>query len=398
MSVLTIKPKFLYPRSRQYYPIDLMSEKIVRALEKRNWEVPEISVEFCTYGSGEEKFKYVSEIKGKDFKMFFARSQGQLCQRWNDSAAIHEIWIPREQLEVFSDESGPRYYLYVGEDWEKEKEWFFDSVKVNSKLNGEPRRYLMYEGDKPGKVRSLNLIPDNDLGREYDPEGDEPRIISLKDLYQRFADYLEKNVLDYILSFPEKEPVAEVEQELIPYNGPWKLLYSLCDTIDRKRITEGKKDKESLQPENRHAYFGRKGRLVPVDLRISEELPEKADEGFIWTSPNCEGNIDLMPKHVRFNMGDSWFGSYIVTISPKYANDIYVVDFAKFEETRMRLFDEIAPRTTLNTDELKIAYAEYAKTFVPITEYKGGYKEPIVLIERELDFDEIAWISEERFK
>ena len=52
MSVLTTTPQFLYPYSRQF-PFDEVAEKIVRAIEKRNWKVPGITVEFDIYGSGE---------------------------------------------------------------------------------------------------------------------------------------------------------------------------------------------------------------------------------------------------------------------------------------------------------------------------------------------------------
>ena len=73
MTLLTVKPQFLYPRSRQF-PFDEIAENIVRALEKRNWNVPGIEVEFDTYGSGEAKYKYVKRITGKDFILYFMRS------------------------------------------------------------------------------------------------------------------------------------------------------------------------------------------------------------------------------------------------------------------------------------------------------------------------------------
>lgn len=66
MSVLTVKPKFLYPHSRQF-PFDEVAEKIVRELKKRNFDIPGIEVELDSYGSGEEKYIYVSMIKGADF-------------------------------------------------------------------------------------------------------------------------------------------------------------------------------------------------------------------------------------------------------------------------------------------------------------------------------------------
>lgn len=400
MSVLEVRAKFLYPHSRQYYPIDVAAEKIVRALEKRNFDVPGIEVKFDSYGSGEEKYKYVSDIfmKSQCIKMHFGRSQGKLCARWYDVGAVSEIFIPREQLRVYEDESGPTYYLYVGEKWEEDKEWFLDSIKAHAKLLGEPRKYLKYTGDVPGKRRSLNLITDNDCEREYDPEEGDPTIISLTDLYQRFGEFLEKNVLEHIEKFPEKEGIVE-ELLLIPYEGPWKTIYSLCNGSDRKRILMGKKDKNSLPPEWRHAHFGRNRRLLPSQIISSENLNEKVHDGFIWADPNPEAkNIEKMARDIRFYMSDGWLGMHIVTITLKYCNDVYVIDNARFEEERMRIFDEISPRDTLTPEEISKAYCERAKTFIPITEYKGGYKEPVVLIERELDFDEIEWVSEMSFK
>lgn len=221
MSVLTTKPKFLYPHSRQF-PFDETAEKIVRAIEKRNWKVPGITVKFHTYGSGEAKYQMVSYISGDNFKLFFCCIQGHLDGYWNDTAALHEVCIPKQILEVYGDESGPSYYLYVGKDWEAEKQWFMNSTKVNSKLNKEPRRYLRYTGNTY-KQRAKELVADNDLGREYEPKDDEPIRLNLNEIFKEFNEWLEENVLQYILNFPESdniEPPIKME-ELIPYNGPW---------------------------------------------------------------------------------------------------------------------------------------------------------------------------------
>ena len=46
----------------------------------------------------------------------------------------------------------------------------------------------------------------------------------------------------------------------------------------------------------------------------------------------------------------------------------------------------------LTDDELGRAYASRGETLVSISEYKGEYDEPIVLISRELEFEEIEWM------
>ena len=67
-----------------------------------------------------------------------------------------------------------------------------------------------------------------------------------------------------------------------------------------------------------------------------------------------------------------------------------MVDNAAYEETRQKLFEAIAPRERLTDQEYYDVLAARGATIVPIAEYKGNYKEPIVLIRRELDFDEIS--------
>ena len=395
MSVLTTTPQFLYPYSRQF-PFDEVAEKIVRAIEKRNWKVPGITIEFDIYGSGEAKYQKVRCITGDNFKLYFCRIQGCINGRWNDTAALHSICIPKQILEVYEDESGPSYYLYVGENWESDKEWFMNSIKGFSKLNKEPRRYLKYSGNTY-QQRPKELVADNDLDREYSPRGNEPVRINLEQKFNEFTAWLEEFVLGYILSFQEEkiiQPPTPME-ELIPYKGPWSTVYSICDWRDAERIKKGKENPSKLPIEERHAYIGNGHRLVPLDVHCKNRFPKIAYGGFIWCDVNQKQNVTQNSKlvyEVMSAMGSIWGGNHIVAINLKYANQVYVADNSKYEETRQQLFEAIAPRDRLTHEELGNAFASRGATIVPITEYKGNYKEPIVLINRELEFEEIEQI------
>jgi hypothetical protein len=217
--------KFLYP-SVQQFPFDSTCEQIVRELEKRNWQVPGINVEFREYGSGAQKFRVVSWIKSQDFGLWFCRGGYR---------NVTEIVIPKKELHVYKDESGPTFYLYVGDDYERDREKFMNGSKVDSKLNGEPKLYLKYEGgcdccatvsaafevgsflmamimgdvDKLARTthihpgcRSPLLVHTNDLGCEYDPEGDEPKLFRTAEVMAEFKQYLEEVVLKTIASHP----------------------------------------------------------------------------------------------------------------------------------------------------------------------------------------------------
>lgn len=184
-------------------------------------------------------------------------------------------------------------------------------------------------------------------------------------------------------------------EELIPYEGPWKTVFSICNQRDAERIKQGIVDPSQLAPRMRHAYIGSGHRLVPLDVKCEGRFPQIAYEGFIWCDTELKENITGDTKFaggVMLSMYSCFDDNYVVAIKLKYANEVYVADDAKFEDTRQQLFQDIAPRDRLTDDEVAIADAARGATIVPITEYKGGYKNPILLINRELDFDEIDYL------
>ena len=193
---------FLYPTSRKF-PVDEVCERIVRELEKRDWKVPDINVKFYSYGS----FQKVDTISGPNFKLWFCRAQRQLNLQYNDTAAVTELVIPQKELHIFEDESGPTYNIYVGKDWESDKEWFISSSKVNTKLNKQPRRHLHYSGSASTTkrytyqyTRPTYLVHDNDLGREFDLKIGDPKYFVTQDVMLEFKYWLEENVVAYILA------------------------------------------------------------------------------------------------------------------------------------------------------------------------------------------------------
>jgi hypothetical protein len=397
MSVLTTKPRFLYPRSREY-PFDKVAKKIVRALEKRNWKVPGITVKFDSYGSGEAKYQMVRQITGDNFKLYFSRNQGHL-DGWSDHAAIHSICIPKQILEVYEDGSDSNLYLYVGNNWEAEKRQFMNSTKVHSKMNREPKTYLKYSYHRHQQVK--DLVADNDQDREYDPEGKEPTSFELKSTFLNIAIWLVLFVLNSILIYPEAktiEPPIPME-ELIPYTGPWPTVFTLCGWEAAEKVKKGKQDPKQLPLEERYAFFGGR-RLVPMDVQCNNRFPEIAYEGFTW----CDVNQGITPNSKRDDISSdirwsiSSYDTNIVCIRLKYVNHVYVADQSAYDETREQLFEAIAPRERLTEAEYRNVLAARGATIVPITEYKGNYKNPILLISRELDFDEIEWIFDTKEK
>ena len=65
-----------YPTAKDY-PTDAVCEKIVRALEKHQWSVPSIDIEFHVIRSRTNIFSNVHTIKGETFNIWFNRVQGE---------------------------------------------------------------------------------------------------------------------------------------------------------------------------------------------------------------------------------------------------------------------------------------------------------------------------------
>lgn len=398
--------EFLYPFSRQY-PFDEVCEQIVRALEERNWEVPGITVGLDDYGSGDQKFRLVQYIRGRDFKIHFGRPQRLMPGgQWNDTAAVSDITIPMRELRVCEDESGPTFYLYVGGNWGRDREKFMTGWKVNSKLNGKRRTYLHYKGafhtDRGSYPASWHhqrrtyLVHTNDLGREYDPEGDEPRFFVTSEVMEEFRQYLEQTVLASIMSHPIPEEKIDILATPDPIAFPASIgpLFCFGDHHEAKQIKQGKADPEKLEPSDRYGLIGSGYRLMSPGTPNDDTVPKIAYEGFLWCAigeVTAETEIDSLEVPGRHRWSDR--EKFVIRVKPNRANGIYIADHTPYEKRRKEL-DEATPGRDRFTDEEVADFTRArARTIIPITEYQGEFEQPLVLICRELSFDEVEVVS-----
>lgn len=413
--------EFLYPTSRQY-PVDGACIMIVQALEARNFSVPGLKIEFQTYGSGAQKMRYVSTVEGEDFWIHFSRRQRPMPGgRWNDTAAVCDIVIPHKKLSVYEDESGPTLKIYVGTDWESDRKRFTHGALVNAKLNGEPRTYVRYSGccmcrgDRQhfhSGRRAPILLADNDLRREYDPEGDEPPYFQTSDVMDEFRRYL-LGVLAKILEYPQAQLEPHEQPASIPFPEGLGSLFCFAERDDADRIEVGQQNLSELALHERYGLSGGGYRLLALNVRNDGTVPEIAYEGFLWCGIGAVTSLDASGKEIPLPIKTleepghyrNDRERYVVRISPKLANDIYVADHAAYELRRQEIWKEIVERRDpdfllsqcrdrLTDAEVNDFLRARARTIVPIHEYKGGFVSPVVLIGRELDFDEVELVSD----
>ena len=344
MALFNLVPTFTYPTARDY-PVDEVAENIVRALEKRNWDVPGITVDFDIYGSGEKRYMKVATITGEDFIFNFDREQGMLDSLNEDKSALWRVVIADEDIWMYRY-GGPNYCL-----WSGNKE-----VSYRSDTN---KKYFVRE--------KRQRIPFPRLSRT-------PKKVGYDDVFDRFAKWLKEHVLDYILSYPEAEEIkpAFMPEELIPYSGPWEMLYYIdCTERTAEFILDCQKDIKGLSPEKRYTHIKREPMVNNLLFVLRDDLPS---EYFDYYTA-CE-----VSRKKAFD--DTWPWFYVIVIKPRYANGIYVVDREAFN----RLVEK---------DKCE-AELEMMKTMIPLSEYKGEYENPSVLFRREIDFDEIVLVEQKK--
>lgn len=373
--------QFKYPKSRQF-PFDEVCEQIVRALEARNWKVPGIKVEFNQWGTGDEKYRFASVINGADFELWLSLGRTESVSRIN---------VPGMELSVYSDESGPGFYIYVGDDWNRDRKTFERGSKYNSKLNGEPRIYLRYEGIcrcnessyshmHRGKRPPL-LRHTNDLDRDYDPIGEEPREFVTSEVFAKFTDWLSKNVFRVIEAHPLPEKRIDIfHEEAIQFPVSIGPLFTFGTMNDVERILQAEYDISKLEPRRRYGLWrnefgvGEVTQHTPIDAlqipgyyRRTGSLPSSDNEEFV------------------------------IRVVPKSANHIFVEDRGAFDKAYSKALSRCPAGYKGTRSDWNRWYgnacAAQRQTRVPITQYDGKFEQQVVLIDRELFFDEVEIVS-----
>lgn len=334
-------PTLLMPQEKKF-PFDATAITIVKALYARNWQVPGIKVEFSTYGTGQEKWTYLSRVIGyrsaedesdisnmapkasantnqtELFILKYGRSEGSINENWNYLAGISEMIFPEEKLRVFYDNSGPNYHLYVGPGspyyppdqhelatetaehaWHEDryihkpqskmpdeasarKRFMHDSL-VLMKMNRDPRIALCYKGCCINS--SPYIINDTDLGRSYKALGSEPQQLDAYELYRHFDERLMR-VLERIVETPPADVVNHSAyyhvDPKIPYESvkhPLEDIYTVVGLNSYDRVTVAKSEgAESIPRRERYAFKGSQRLMC-----LSEPgAPEIAYDGFSW--------------------------------------------------------------------------------------------------------------------
>lgn len=189
--------------------------------------------------------------------------------------------------------------------------------------------------------------------------------------------------------------IANASPEPVPFPESIGPLFCFGEYRDAERIKQGQEDPAELAPENRYGLTGGR-RLVRLGTPNDGTTPEIAYDGFIWCGL---GEVTTGTKITSLEVPGYYRSPgrelVVFRVRPKWANGIYVVDnAASYAELnrRRKALERCSGDISLDPDADGPARAR-ARTLVPISEYKGGYEQPLVLINRDLSFDEVEVVS-----
>ncbi len=347
----TERMQFLYPVVRDH-EIDRICDQILRELESRNWEMPGIEVVFFEGGSGDQKTLQVQHIKGSDWGICFPGKTDP-----KDVVALGRVKIPRKQLDYRDHEL--ECYMYKGKKWERDREKFEQESKASWSI---PERLYM---------------------RVHSPS--EPF---------KFVDFLRNQVLSQILAteIPASRIDPFVAEPDIPYpNIP---LFCFGNKKDVARINSGRADPSKLAPQDRYGLHDG-AQDIPIPRNGKFHISR-------WLGPRRCGIADVTEKtpiaslSIPGDVRHIGYDSYILRVTPRRANDVYVADQAPFDVLSDVLHLDnrnINSRGNWTDEAYRKIRAALNGTVVPVVNYKGNYREPFVLIDREVDLDEVEVVS-----
>jgi hypothetical protein len=291
-------------------------------------------------------FRFVRTVEGKTVKIWNCRQTGrQYMKIYNDTSLPNDVTIfPLDLvIQLYSDDSG----IY----FDKPKETF---GKHHRKITQET-----WESEK-----------------------------------EKIASWLKKNVLNNILLLPENPNQIDKPPKAIPYPEGLGELYTWIRTKDAAKLLLTGYDPSKVYPHERVATSPN-SRLISWD--IHGDYPEEANRGFIYCTPDVE-TAHKYRREVKIHVPGTLSEGHVLTkVKPKDGEEIFVVNYQVWDDYRKQVFSDPS-KGRMNNEEYSEMHARLGRTLIPISRYKGGYKQPVVLIGRDLEFNEVEVIPSVQYK
>lgn len=341
--------------------------------------------------TGDGIFSTIGTAEGETFKIWNCRASGvKYMDRYDDISRPKIVEIKDEkgklpkkakslEIRLYGDSDGIFVELdgkrFTNTRWQTAAEQGYGSDVYRDDLH----RTYSGSSDKDPDYQKINKNWKNDR-----------TVLSWKNIEGQAIVWLAENVLNPLKKAqkPESQSTKQPEQEPFP-EGKVGPLYAFVDEEDLKKIALIKDNPRKAYPDERKAVRPSR-RLLYLGMP-RRDAPEIARDGFVWcgvgkiddqTDMKQIKEIGLTYRSERFPHSEG-----IAVIRPKTATDVFVVDWQECDDFRERTFTPA--HDTLTNAEVAEMQLTVARTLVPITEYQGNYRKPIVLIGRDVELDEI---------
>ncbi|MEC7839621.1 MAG: F-box protein [Chlamydiota bacterium] len=221
---------------KSIYPFDSLIARIERSLDDRVVRALQWQLEYEYLERGDTLYRRLKCLSSLDFKLCFGRDQGRIGEGYtsNYAGGVSSIHIPmlKVRTKIYSDLLGA-IIVYTGKDWEKDKDWFFNSDidgcerPMGDDIKNTPPKYLWYklvsfkheEKIQNYYVRTLDdpshRLPVSAWHRQLipTPEG-LPRGYSRDGVFDDITKFLQEEVWERIIEVkPEAKKLEKFELE-----------------------------------------------------------------------------------------------------------------------------------------------------------------------------------------
>lgn len=357
------KAKFVLRGNGLTYAINLLYSNVIDALKKRNFNVPNVNIEFNLNSENEITIFKLNALNGdlemtSDYKAMY--NGLELCIHDDGSGSVH---------------------LYCGSDWEKDKKEFMCDY-VNRKLRNKSKMTLLYNYDYMYNNKHIFKATD-DIGRAHYPDTTkgEPLEITLIKAENDILVGLKK-LLNYIELFPEQKIDKDLFAEPFPLflSNPLFNETVLHTTIDRYKA-------QDIRYDNTKSITLGGTRLLNLDIKPdkSHKYAKFMNDGFTYCNVVLPGQDIVSEKQ-------EWRNEEDVVVILNNANGVFVIDDC-FNDIKKQWFIDNPDADRMSHDAYEDALRAKANTMVHINDYDGSYKNPQVIINRKIMPNEIKLLQ-----
>lgn len=351
--------------------ISLLYKTLVLSLEKRNFDVPGFDIDFSF------------DVETGVVRVFTIENEEINFRVVGD----YQFNIKGKEISIHEDHSGS-LDVYALDNWEKDRKEFVHGTKFHRCMNKQSRLSLGYSFRNysyGSEYREGKFVYDSD-SREYQPEGNEPKEYSLKQIEKELADAL-VDVIKHVNTF------KSVRQHFHPFVEPNPKF--LTNDLFRGKVLYGFRDQyhndeRGLVPNTRLLNLG-------MSLPKKHQFKDQMHDGFVYMEI-AEAFDEVPIKPTNTDGFNSYYWKYdksgnkspIVAIVPKRYNNFYVIDAGVYSKLKDEWFKANPKEDKLSTELFHEFRMKQAETMVEINNYRGGFEKPIVITNRRIWQDEIA--------